>query len=137
MFQTNFSYQRPSSAELHRWARIERSRALALFGCGVARALATKTRVLARAAGRLARRFMTLVYQRSMIRALQRLDDVTLADLGVPRCETESIVREGRSVRPVRKRDHQDWRHFPPRWQAAMRHKLPQLRDPRITDTAA
>ena len=127
---------RPSSAELHRWARVERSRVIAEMIGKAARVATLCVRVAVRLADRLARDLLAAAYKRGAIRALQRLDDVTLADMGVPRCGIERSVGKGRPGQTMRNIEHwkQNWRSFPPQWQAAARQNLPQPRPPEMME---
>lgn len=138
MLENERSSPRPSSAELHRWARAARGRAIALAIGRAARILTIWLRAFAKVADRLARDLLAAAYRRGAVRALQRLDDVALADIGVPRCEIEGTVQKGRPMHTIRKIEHrhQNWRHFPPQWQAALRQKLPQPRPPEMMESA-
>jgi uncharacterized protein YjiS (DUF1127 family) len=67
------------------------------------RRLATAVRALALAGDRLTRAVLTAAYRRGAVRALQRLGDSALADMGVPRCEIESAVQLGMTAHALRK----------------------------------
>jgi uncharacterized protein YjiS (DUF1127 family) len=58
--------------------------------------------ILARGSVRLARRLAAVARRRTAILTLQRLDDRTLADIGVSRGEIEFAVRSGAAARNPR-----------------------------------
>ncbi len=57
--------------------------------------------------------------QRKAIRALGRLDDRMLKDIGVRRCEIEFAVRNGLPTRASRKPRQRAWSSAAPRQRAA------------------
>ena len=93
----------PSFYEIERQAQHERSIVINALMQATARGFATWLRVIGRVGGRVLRRLVADGVWRSRIRALQRLDDRVLADIGVPRGEIEFAVRGGRPLRAIRK----------------------------------
>jgi uncharacterized protein YjiS (DUF1127 family) len=88
-----------SSYELERRARAARAAAMSASMRGALRKFAGWWHTLLGACSRLAARLAAVVCQWYAIRALQRLDDRTLADLGVSRGEIAFVVRGGRPAR--------------------------------------
>jgi len=83
----------PSSHEVDRLARAERNRALRAFGRDVLHKLSAMLRATTFAVARAIRKLAAAERRRGAMRALQELDDRTLADIGVPRSEIEYAVR--------------------------------------------
>ena len=137
MFANEGHAGRPWSADLHRWARKERARAIALSMYGAARLVATGLHAFMRIVDRVARDLLGAIYRRSAVRALQRADDLMLADIGVPRCEIEAAVRAGRRARSIGKieRNRHNWRHFPLERKAAFRSKKTRGFSPEGTES--
>jgi uncharacterized protein YjiS (DUF1127 family) len=104
-----------SSFELQRLASIERN--LAIAAC--TRAITKWLRMLVLRSMRLARDLAAERRQRSAIRALERLDDRMLKDIGVRRCEIEFAVRNGLPTRVSRKPRQRAWSSAPPQQRAA------------------
>jgi uncharacterized protein YjiS (DUF1127 family) len=96
--------RQPSSFEIERQARLARSLAIGTCLRGVARGFAEWVRFLARRSARLARHWAAERLRREAVRALDQLDDRTLADIGVRRCEIDFAVRNGLPCRPTPKR---------------------------------
>jgi uncharacterized protein YjiS (DUF1127 family) len=121
MFEMANPRRQPSSFEIERQARRERS--LSINACirGVTRTLAEWLRVVARRSARFARHWAAERLRRNAVRALDQLDDRTLADIGVRRCEIEFAVRNGLPGRPTPKRPRLQHgrRRLPPQRQAA------------------
>jgi uncharacterized protein YjiS (DUF1127 family) len=88
-----------SSYEFERWARVARAAAMSASLRGALRKLAGWRHTLLGACSRLAARLAAVVCEWYAIRALQCLDDRTLADLGVSRGEIAFVVRGGRPAR--------------------------------------
>ena len=97
------STSQPSFYEIERQAQLERSVVINALMRATARGLAAWLRTLGRAGARVLRKLAADGIWRSRIRALQALDDRTLADIGLPRGEIEYAVRSGRPLRSVRK----------------------------------
>jgi uncharacterized protein YjiS (DUF1127 family) len=124
--------------ELHRWASKERSRAIGLCIIGVARAVTTGLRVASLASDRLVRDFLTVVYQRGAVRALQRLDDTALADMGVSRCQIEPAVRAGSTLRAIRKIEYRyQKQRLTSQWKSGLRLHSQQPSVAHVTRPAA
>jgi uncharacterized protein YjiS (DUF1127 family) len=99
--------ERVSSYQLERQAQRQRTLLMQAYARMAAQAFAEWLRALAQ---ELAQRLATDAHGRAAVRALQQLDDRTLADIGVPRSEIETAVRCGQVVRLTRKeRLAQDW----------------------------
>ena len=96
----------PSSFEVDRFARHERNRALQVFGRDVMHKLSAMLRATSFAIARAIRKLAAAERRRGAIRALQELDDRTLADIGVPRSEIEYAVR-GMRLRLVHREPQQ------------------------------
>jgi len=108
-----------SFLEGERRARIKRTLVIETCLRGTLHAFSKWLRV---AAGRSARVLHALAARRCLrraIRELHRLDDRTLADIGVTRGEIESAVREGLPMRPLRKPRRNDWHGAAARQRAA------------------
>ena len=88
--------------EIERQARIERSLVRGACVRGVMRAFARGLRVLPARGIRLLCDLATKRLLRRAIRELHRLDDRTLADIGLTRGEIESAVRHGLPTRELR-----------------------------------
>jgi uncharacterized protein YjiS (DUF1127 family) len=120
MFESANPRQQPSSFEIERQARLARSFAISACIRGAARGLTEWLRFVARRSTRLARHWAAERLRREAVRALDRLDDRTLADIGVRRCEINFAVRHGLPGRPTPKRSRQHRRsHVAPQRQAA------------------
>jgi uncharacterized protein YjiS (DUF1127 family) len=96
MFDFETSASLPSSYELHRRARRERSRVVNALMRSAMREFAEWLGVLARGCARLARNVAAERQLRRAIRELQQFDDRTLRDIGLGRSEIEFVVRFGR-----------------------------------------
>ena len=92
--------------EIERQARIERSLARGACVRGVMHAFAHGLRVLRLRGIPLVRDLATKWVLRRAMRELHRLDDRTLADIGLTRGEIESAVRHGL---PTRKLPEHNW----------------------------
>jgi uncharacterized protein YjiS (DUF1127 family) len=108
-----------SSFELQRLASIERNLAIAACTRAAMRAITKWLRMLVLRSMRLARDLAAERRQRRAIRALERLDDRMLKDIGVRRCEIEFAVRNGVPTRVSRKPRQRAWRSAPPQQRAA------------------
>lgn len=100
MFDHTNPIRRPSSYALERWANHERNLLLGAYLRNVVGSIATSLYAFIWACSRLVRRLADEHRVRSDIRALQRFDDRTLADIGLRRDEIDYIVRNGRQVPP-------------------------------------
>jgi uncharacterized protein YjiS (DUF1127 family) len=96
MFDHTDPTRRLSSYELERWAHHERNLVIQAYLWSAAGSIATSLNAVIRVCGRLVRRLADEQRARSDIRALQRFDDRTLADIGLRRDEIDYIVRNGR-----------------------------------------
>jgi uncharacterized protein YjiS (DUF1127 family) len=103
MFEIANPRRQPSPFEIERWARRERSLFINTLMRNAARKFARWLRVLVLRAARTARSWAAEHLRRRAIRALQQLDDRTLADIGVARSEIESVIRGGRPARAAGK----------------------------------
>jgi uncharacterized protein YjiS (DUF1127 family) len=92
--------------EIERQARIERSLVRGVCVRGVMHAFARGLRALRSRGIPLVRDLATKWVLRRAMRELHRLDDRTLADIGLTRGEIESAVRHGL---PTRKLREDDW----------------------------
>jgi len=108
-----------SSFELERQASIERDRAIAACARAAVRATAKCLRRLVRRSRQMARDLAAERRHRSAIRALERLDDRMLKDIGVRRCEIEFAVRNGLPTRLSRKPRQRALGSAPPQQRAA------------------
>ena len=108
-----------SSFELQRLASIERNLAIAACTRAAMRATTKRLRRLVLRSMQMARDFAAERRQRRAIRALQRLDDRMLKDIGVRRCEIEFAVRNGLPTRVNRKPRQRAWSSAPPQQRAA------------------
>ena len=108
-----------SSFELQRLAAIERNLAIAAGMRAAMRATTKWLRMLVLRSRQMARHLAAERCQRSAIRALQRLDDRTLKDIGVRRCEIGFAVRNGLPTRVSRKARQRAWSSAPPQRRAA------------------
>jgi uncharacterized protein YjiS (DUF1127 family) len=88
--------------EIERQARIERSLVRGACVRGVMQALARGLRALRSRGIPLVRDLATKWVLRRAMRELHRLDDRTLADIGLTRGEIESAVRHGLPTRELR-----------------------------------
>ena len=107
-----------SSFELQRQASIERDLATACTRAAM-RATTKWLRRLVLRGRRAARDWAAERRHRSAIRELERLDDRTLKDIGVRRCEIEFAVRNGLPTRVSRKPRQRAWSSAPPQRRAA------------------
>ena len=106
----------PSEIERQARTRIERSLVRGACVRGVMRAFARGLSVLPARGIRLLCDLATKRLLRRAIRELHRLDDRTLADMGVTRGEIESAVRHGLRTRKLRQ---QNWDSLNPQpWTA-------------------
>jgi len=94
---------RLSFYEIERQAQFERAVVINALVRATARGLAIWLCTLGRAGARIVRNLAADGVWRSRIRALQSLDDRTLADIGLPRGEIEYAVRSGRPMRAIRR----------------------------------
>jgi|SRR5215813_5616001 len=94
----------PSSFEIEREVRLARGFAISAAIRSAAARLAKSFRMLARRSARLVHYWAAERLRRNAIRALDQLDDRTLADIGVRRCGIEFAVRNGLPGRPIRER---------------------------------
>jgi uncharacterized protein YjiS (DUF1127 family) len=104
MFEIADPPRQPSSFEIER--AVRRARNLAI-GAAIGRAasgVAGWLRFAVRRSARLARYWAAERLRRKAVRALDQLDDRTLADIGVRRCEIEFAVRHGLPGRPIPRR---------------------------------
>lgn len=108
-----------SSFELQRLASIERNLAIAACTRAAMRAITKWLRMLVLRSMRLARDLAAERRHRRAIRALERLDDRMLKDIGVRRCEIEFAVRNGLPTRVSRKPRQRAWSSAPPQQRAA------------------
>jgi uncharacterized protein YjiS (DUF1127 family) len=103
MFETSNPPPQSSSFELEHWARRERNLVISALVRSAIHKFARWLRVLFVRTARMAHGWAAGHLRRQAIRALERLDDRTLADIGVPRCDIESVVRSGRPARAAGK----------------------------------
>ena len=108
-----------SSFELQRVASIERNLAIAACTRAAMRATTKWLRMLVLRGRQLARDLAAERRQRRAIRALEQLDDRTLKDIGVRRCEIGFAVRNGLPTRVSRKARQRAWSSAPPQRRAA------------------
>jgi uncharacterized protein YjiS (DUF1127 family) len=108
-----------SSFELERLASIERNLAIAACTRAAMQATTKWLRRLVRRSRQMARDLAAERRHRSAIRALERLDDRMLKDIGVRRCEIEFAVRNGLPTRLSRKPRQRAWGSAPPQQRAA------------------
>jgi uncharacterized protein YjiS (DUF1127 family) len=108
-----------SSFELQRLASIERNLVIADGARAAMRATTKRLRRLVLRSMQMARDLAAERRRRSAIRALQRLDDRMLKDIGVRRCEIEFAVRNGLPARVNRKPRQRAWSSAPPQQRAA------------------
>jgi uncharacterized protein YjiS (DUF1127 family) len=83
------------SYALHRRARHDRNLAVHALASQLTYMFTTRLRAFARRSGRLALRLANEWYRRRAIRALHRLDDRILGDIGLSRGDIEFVVRNG------------------------------------------
>lgn len=83
------------SYALHRRARHDRNLAVRAMAGQLTYMFTTRLRAFARRFGRLTLRWANEWYLRRAIRALGRLDDRMLADIGLTRGDIEFVVRSG------------------------------------------
>jgi uncharacterized protein YjiS (DUF1127 family) len=100
---------RPSFYEIERRARREQSILINAYMRMLARGFAEWLRALVQESARLARHLTAEGRGRAAVRALQQLDDRTLADIGVARSEIEVAVRSGQPVRTTRRQRQHVW----------------------------
>lgn len=86
---------RPLSYEFARHAHAERTRLMQDYLRSAARGIAAMARNIAESCVKLAKRIDSERRLRSDIRALQKFDDRTLADIGVSRGALEYLLRKG------------------------------------------
>ena len=98
-----------SSFELQRQASIERNLVMAAYMRAAMRATTKWLRMLVLRSRQMARHLAAERRQRRAIRALERLDDRMLKDIGVRRCEIEFAVRNGLPTRLSRKPRQRAW----------------------------
>ena len=108
-----------SSFELQRLASIERNLAIAACTRAAMRATTKWLRMLVLRSRRIARDLAAERRHRNAIRALERLDDHMLKDIGVRRCEIEFAVRNGLPTHVSRKPRQRAWSGAPPQKRAA------------------
>ena len=108
-----------SSFELQRQASIERNLVMAAYMRAAMRATTKWLRMLVLRSRQIARDWTAERRRRRAIRELQRLDDRTLKDIGVRRCEIEFAVRNGLPTRVSRKPRQRAWSSAPPQRRAA------------------
>jgi uncharacterized protein YjiS (DUF1127 family) len=93
---------RPLSYEFARQAHAERTRLMQAYLRSTARGLAAFVFALAKTCIKLAKRLAHERLLRSDLRALQKLDDRTLADIGVSRGALEYLLRKGTTAGGLR-----------------------------------
>ena len=108
-----------SPFELQRLASLERNLVIAAGMRAAMRATTKWLRMLVLRGRHTARDLTAERRQRSAIRALERLDDRMLKDIGVRRCEIEFAVRNGLPTRVSRKPRQRAWSSAPPQQRAA------------------
>jgi uncharacterized protein YjiS (DUF1127 family) len=96
MFEQLNSIERPSSHQLMRWARQERTALMAVYLRGAAAFIAASLRGYVQNVGEFARRVAHEQYVRNAVRLLRQFDDRALADIGLRRGDIEYVVRNGR-----------------------------------------
>jgi len=96
MFEQLNPIERPSSHQLKRWARQERSALMAVYLRRAAVFIAVSLRRSMQNVGEFARRAALEQYVRNAVRILRQFDDRALADIGRRRGDIESVVRNGR-----------------------------------------
>ena len=113
--------RQPSSFEIDRQLRLARNLAIGACIRSAARGLTEWLRFVARRSARLARHWAAERLRREAVRALDQLDDRTLADIGGRRCEIDFSVRNGLPGRrpPKPSPQHHGRRRVPPQRQAA------------------
>ena len=117
MFNIESPDLRPSCLDFHQ--RALRARRLVISTCvrGMVHSFVQWLRVISRSGTRLLRKLTAEWRLRRNVRALQRLDDRTLSDIGLARGEIETIVRTGRPGQPTR--IQQLWSSIPAQRDAA------------------
>ena len=108
-----------SSFELERLASIERNLAIAACTRAAMQATTKWLRRLVRRSRQMARDLAAERRHRSAIRALERLDDRMLKDIGVRRCEIDFAVRSGLPARASRTPRQRAWSGAPLQQRAA------------------
>src|SRR5262245_32321208 len=96
-------FERPSSYQLMRWARQERTLLMAAYLRSAASLIAASLRGYIQNVGEFARRVAHEQYVRNAVRILRQFDDRALADIGLRRGDIEYVVRNGRPA-PTRKK---------------------------------
>jgi uncharacterized protein YjiS (DUF1127 family) len=121
MYDDEHPELRPAFYEIERQAQLERVTVINALMRATACGLATWLRTLGRAGVRIVRNLAAKGAWRSRVRALQALDDRTLADIGLPRGEIEFAVRSGRPMRAIRElqRRHHGRHRTPAPWSVA------------------
>jgi uncharacterized protein YjiS (DUF1127 family) len=98
MFEQPNPVERPSSYQLTRWARRERSALMAVYLRSAASFIAASLRGYTQNIGEFARRVAHEQYVRNAVRILRQFDDRALADIGLRRGDIEYVVRNGRAA---------------------------------------
>lgn len=96
MFEQLNPIERPSSHQLMRWARQERSALMAVYLRRAVVFIAVSLRRSIQNVGEFARRVAHEQYVRNAVRILRQFDDRASADIGMRRGDIESVVRNGR-----------------------------------------